>query len=128
MGSREAERESGKLSAYERERLEKIRKNRESSALAVAERLLRSAEAKRVKTETAAAEATRRARAAAAASSVADRESHATDTAATDALAESLAARAMVQRLAERAAAADAEADAAEAALPRDVEDENPEA
>ena len=34
----------------------------------------------------------------------------------------------MVQKLAERAAAADAEADAAEAALPRDVEDENPEA
>ena len=72
MGAREAERESGKLSAYERERLEKIRKNREklrallpasaeekaaaaiaraaqaSSALAVAARLLRSAEAKRV--------------------------------------------------------------------------------
>ena len=152
MGAREAERESGKLSAFERERLEKIRKNREklrallpasaeekaaaaiaraaqaSSALAAAGRLLRSAEAKRVKAETAAAEATRRARAAAAASSVADRESHAAETAATDALAESLAARAMVQKLAERAAAADAEADAAEAALPRDVEDENPEA
>ena len=29
MGAREAERESGKLSAFERERLEKIRKNRE---------------------------------------------------------------------------------------------------
>ena len=150
MGAREAERESGQLSEFERERLEKMRRNREklrallpasseekaaaaiaraaeaSSALAAAERLLRSAEAKRVRAETAAAEATSRARAATAAASVADRESRAAHAAATDALASSLAARAMVQRLAERAAAADAEADAAEAALPRDVEDENP--
>lgn len=84
-----------------------------SSALAVATRALKTADATCAKAEAAAEASVARARRAAASAAVAEKEARASESEALDARAEALAARAVVERLAALADEAEARCDAA---------------